>query len=98
MWGVVNTMALNVLGSVGIGLVWGWLLGSLYGRVRWPLRTGLAATASTLALGLPVLWFTDWPGVIACGASILCAALAHVLWRQALRRQSPLSRSRGGRP
>jgi hypothetical protein len=91
-------MTLTVLGNIGIGLVWGWLLGSLYGRVRWPLPTGLAAAASTLLLGLPVLWFTDWRGVIVCAASILCAALAHVLWRRAIRSHSLVSRSRGGRP
>ena len=78
-------MPLALLGSAGIGLVWGWLAGRLEGRIRKPLRTWSAVVGATAAVGAPVLAFSGWQGVAAFGSAMLLAFLAHVTWRRGLR-------------
>ena len=75
------------LGSVGIGMVWGWLLGSFAGRVRHPFRTGIAAGLATAAVaGGCFLLAGSRPLPLLLGATAL-AALLHAGWRQQLARR-----------
>lgn len=80
-------MLITWLGSVGLGLVWGWLLGSLGGRVRRPLLVGWSTSLATLLVATLVLMITDrrelW---FFLGATAL-SLLLHLAWRQELRRR-----------
>lgn len=80
-------MLITLLGSVGIGLVWGWLLGNLEGRVRRPLVVGWSTSLATLLLATLVLMFTDRRALwLFLGAAAL-SLLLHLAWRQELRRR-----------
>ncbi len=68
-----------------MGLVWGWLLGSLGGRVRRPQVVGWSASSATLLSAAVVQMFGGWPGVwLFLGATAL-ALLLHLGWRRELR-------------
>lgn len=85
-------MLITWLGSVGIGLVWGWLLGSLGGRVRRPQLVGWSASAATLLVAVVVRWFADGRALwLFVGAAAL-SLLLHLGWRQELRRRFGASR------
>jgi hypothetical protein len=77
---------LPFFGSVGMGLMWGWLLVALEGRVRRPWCTVPAMFLSTLAMAVPVTWFQGGPGLAVFGGATLVAWWVHLGWRQALRR------------
>jgi hypothetical protein len=80
-------MLITLLGSVGIGLVWGWLLGNLGGRVRRPQLVGWSTSLATLLVATLVLMFTDRRALwFFLGATAL-SLLLHLAWRQELRRR-----------
>jgi len=85
-------MNITLIGSVGFGLVWGWLLGSLGGRVQRPQLVGWSAGAATLVVAAVVRWYTDrrslWFFLGAAGLSLLL----HLGWREELRRRYRSSR------
>lgn len=74
-----------MLGSLGMGLMWGWLISVPKGRNRQPARTFLALGLATLTLGSEVFIFADWRALaLFLGASAL-AFLIHLGWRRELR-------------
>jgi len=75
---------LRVLGSIGVGLVWGWLLGSFICRGGSSWQTVMLLCLSTLMLGLTVVLFADWSGLAWFSGALLFASLLHVGWRQKL--------------
>jgi hypothetical protein len=79
--------AIPDLGGVGLGLVWGWLLGIAGDGPRRPLLTGLALTGATLLLALEVLLFTQWIVLAFFLGSTGLAWLLHFLWRRELHRR-----------
>jgi hypothetical protein len=80
-------MPITLLGSIGFGLVWGWLLGSLGGRVRRRFLVGWSASAATLLAALAVRWFVDWRALaLFLGMSVL-SLLLHLAWRNELLRR-----------
>lgn len=80
-------MLITQLGSIGIGMVWGWLLGSLEGRVRQHQLVGWATSLATLLASTVVFLFTDKRGLwFFLGATAL-SLLLHLAWRQELRRR-----------
>lgn len=84
-------MLITWLGSVGIGLVWGWLLGSLGGRVQRPQLIGWATSLATILAAFVVLMFADRRGLwFFLGATAL-SLLLHLAWRQELRRRFGVS-------
>lgn len=78
-------MLIAMLGSAGTGLVWGWLMGRLGGRVRQPLRDGLALGAATLFLAGEVLVLVDWQALALFLGATGLALLVHLGWRRELR-------------
>jgi hypothetical protein len=85
-------MLITLLGSVGIGLVWGWLLGSLGGRIRRPLVVGWSTSLATLLAAAVTLMFADRRGLwFFLGATAL-SLLLHLAWRQELRRRFGVSK------
>jgi uncharacterized membrane protein len=76
-----------LLGTVGLGLMWGWLLGLVRERGKKPWAQALALGGATVALATGVLLLADWLLLAAFLAAALCAWLTHVLWRRQLRRR-----------
>jgi len=77
-------MDLSLLGTAGLGLVLGWLLGSLYGRVHNPQRTVLAAAVAFL-LVLADLWYIVGPSAIpVLTTALVLSLIVHILWRRQL--------------
>jgi hypothetical protein len=78
---------LNLIGSFAIGMVWGWLLGNLEGRIRRPRQTIPFFALATLAIVASIFWFQEWRGVLFFGAAVGLAFLIHISWRRHLRRR-----------
>ncbi len=80
-------MLITVLGSAGLGLVWGWLVGSSDGQTLPRLRTTLALTGATVLLAFEVLLLTDWRTLIIFLSTTLLALLLRLEWRHELRKR-----------
>lgn len=52
-------MLISLLGYMGIGLIWGWWIGSLSGKITRPLFDGMAAGAATLMFALGASYLSD---------------------------------------
>jgi hypothetical protein len=83
-------MLIASLGSIGAGLVWGWLLALLggRGRVRPSLRDVLLLSIATVLLALQVLWFTNWGTLALFAGATTLALLLHLGWCQELRERA----------
>lgn len=81
---------MTIMGSIGLGLVWGWLL-VLIGRDvpgKRPLRHFLAALLATILQMVLVIWLTDWmDGMIFMGTAVFSFTL-HLAWRTKLRNEA----------
>lgn len=77
-------MLLRSLGGIGLGFVWGWLLGLAGRGARRPIVTGLFLMAAVLLQAVVVIALAGWavtaPFVLSCGF----AYVMHVLWRRQL--------------
>lgn len=80
-------MLITTMGSVGLGLVWGWLMGSLSGRGGRLLRNGLALGAATMVFAVEVILLAGWQAVVVFLGATALALLSCVLWRRELRRR-----------
>lgn len=85
-------MLLQIFGSIGIGLVWGWLLGLLFRPdvsfrpINW--KKVSAAGAGIVALAGVVFAFLGWIYTVIFIGSALLAFLAHRSWLASLQRQA----------
>jgi biotin transporter BioY len=90
-------MLITMLGSIGLGLVWGWLMGSLSGQSRRPLRNGLALSTATLVFAIEVFLLAGWRALALFLGAVASALLLHVLWRRGLRKRfGPPNLQKGG--
>jgi hypothetical protein len=80
-------MVITLLGSIGIGLVWGWLIGPFGDHPRRKLLNGLTVSAATLSLATLVYWFAGWQGTVFFLGLTTLAFLLHLGWRHELRRR-----------
>ena len=71
----------GLIGSIGMGLVWGWLLG---GRVTARRSEFLFVVAATLVPIAEVQIVTGWPGPALFIGSTVIAGWGYVAWRRAL--------------
>jgi hypothetical protein len=74
-------MMISLFGSAGIGLVWGWLVGSLIARVHRPYRTASAVALATFAVLASVFLYLSWLGVGIFLGAALFAFTIHAIWR-----------------
>lgn len=76
------------LGSVGLGMVWGWWL-VLVGGARWqrPWPTLLTLIFPSILLLLFLGWRHQWPTALAFLIASLLAFFTHIAWRQKFRPQ-----------
>ncbi|HPL21098.1 MAG TPA: hypothetical protein PLY74_08955, partial [Methanothrix soehngenii] len=77
-------MLISLLGYMGIGLIWGWWIGSLSGKITRPLFDGIAAGAATLMFALWAFYLSGmWAPVLFFCAGGLTLYL-HLAWRREL--------------
>lgn len=78
---------MDVLGSIGIGLVWGWLLVLLVNRPprQRPYRNLLAVAIFTVGLAGLLYVLTAVPALIAFFLALILAFSIHFAWLHQLR-------------
>jgi hypothetical protein len=82
-------MQIELVGSISIGLVWGWCLG-FWNAGEAKSRRWLNALASALAaLPLAALnqTFAGWHAMVYFSVAVVLSLLIHLAWRYYLRRR-----------
>lgn len=81
-------MQIGMLGSLGLGLVWGWLIGIVSRSLppRWLLHC-LALGLATALLTLETWLFVDWRAAVFFVVAVTLALCVHLIWLHSLRRQ-----------
>lgn len=81
---------MTIAGSVGTGLVWGWLVVLVWREVpgQRPLRHILASLLATLLASWLFIWFTDWIHLSVFGGTAVFSFILHLAWRTRLRNQA----------
>lgn len=78
-------MILPLAGSVGIGLVWGWLIGLLEGRINHFTVTVCSVVLASTVVSLLIARVNGLLGFGAFWVSVICALGIHISWRRSLR-------------
>lgn len=81
-------MVITSLGSVGIGLVWGWLLVMISRApfpVARPLRTFIALSLATVALSMQLYWLGGGRSLVLSLMMMALSFVIHLAWRYSLR-------------
>lgn len=75
------------LGSVGIGMVWGWLLtlAGERGQSLWRNAISAGVTTGTVTYGIYQLFGESWAPAIYFGGAAVLAVLLHSAFLQSLR-------------
>lgn len=74
---------LTLLGSTGLGFVWGWLIGGFSSSAR-RLRQAVVFSAATLLYGFEVFWLGGGKAVIFFLCATVLALLLHLGWQSQL--------------
>ena len=82
-------MQIETLGSLGLGFVWGWLLG-IYSRSAKDRRLGnwVVLLLATSLLALLTQRFLEWREVGVLLIAAACSAAVHLVWLHSLRQQN----------
>ena len=80
-------MILNEMGIIGIGIVWGWYIGNLKGRIHRPLTTTTAFLVSSLVVSACVFWYSDNSGLVILLISTVSALILHIIWDYELQKR-----------
>ena len=77
---------MTIAGSVGMGLVWGWLIVLIWRDVpgKRPLRHMMAALGASLLAGFLFIWFTDGIHLLVFGGTAVFSLILHLAWRTRL--------------
>ena len=81
----------QLMGSIGVGLVWGWLMGSCGPRIYRLIAT--AFSTATILLTFLVFELVNWRSVIAFLCATGLALLLNLVWRRELRERYGLLHS-----
>ena len=76
---------LPLIGSAGMGLVWGWLLGLFEARAQKAVRDILLLLGATALAAVQVFLFVDWVATVVFAGTAALAWLLHKLWLDGLR-------------
>jgi len=76
-----------MMGGIGAGLVWGWLIGGLADTTQKKLRNILSVGLGTILLGIEMIWFESPRGLFSFLVAAVLAWLLRFLWRNSLRRR-----------
>ena len=86
-------MPITLIGSSGLGLVWGWLIGNHSVGSRRHLLNGLALGAATLLLAAEVILLVDWRALTLFLTATILALVFHIQWRRELHKRFELPNS-----
>jgi len=75
---------LSSLGSTGLGLVWGWLVGGFRTPMAHPVRTTLILTTATLAPALLIFRLAGFVPMLLFFAAVGAAAVSRYSWHRRL--------------
>lgn len=83
-------MLLTILGSIGIGLVWGWLLGHtlFFSKFRYQRLAGLVV--GTAAAAVPSFLFAGIRGVVGFVAAAALTIWIRTSWFRELQRKAKI--------
>jgi hypothetical protein len=73
---------LQVLGAIGLGVVWGWLAARLLYHARWSVV--ISVLLGLVAQGLIVLQFSSARAVLWFGGAFVIGALIGLIWIRTL--------------
>jgi hypothetical protein len=79
-----HSAILGTLGCTGLGLVWGWLIGSLNGHAYRLRRTIPLVLLAAMVISAQVLWFLDWVRLLGFYGAALFGWVIHVELRRKL--------------
>lgn len=88
---------LNLAGAIGIGLVWGWLMGMWIAPARNLVRAANFVLFATIAMGGAISLFTNQQLLIGFLISEGLSFLLHLLWRREIARRATSIHSHGGK-
>ena len=79
-----------IMGGVGMGLVWGWLLILVWPVVpgKRPFRNIAAIFLATTLVGFQHLLFTDWRQALVFLGTAVIGFSAHLAWRHRLQNEA----------
>lgn len=75
---------LTLLGSIGSGFIWGWLMGGFSGSAH-PLRQVIILSTATFLYGFEVFWLGGGKAVIFFLCATVLALLLRLGWQGQLR-------------
>lgn len=77
-------MLLTILGSIGIGLVWGWLLGHAFFFSKFGYLRVAGLVLGTAAAAVPSFLFAGIRGVVAFIAAVVLMVWIRTSWSREL--------------
>jgi hypothetical protein len=80
-------MLITVLGAVGLGLVWGWLIAWLIGQACRSPRTIFALSVATLLLAVEVLFLAGSLAVVFSLGMVVLSLVLSLAWQYGLRKR-----------
>ena len=85
VWKERKNMSMAWIGSIGVGIVWGWLAGQVIVR-----KSNLIINVASLAVGtsliiIQIYLLTDLLAITAFAFAIVCAFTAYMSWIYKLR-------------
>jgi hypothetical protein len=72
------------LGSIGIGLVWGWLIGNFDGQIPRPVFNGLLISIITSLVAIEIFILVNKMVVMPFIVAVIFALFIHITWRRSL--------------
>lgn len=75
---------ITAFGCVGIGLIWGWWIGNLTGRITRPMLDVLVLGIASLLLAIYVFILVDWWALLFFLSAGELALIFHIEWREEL--------------
>ncbi len=78
------------VGSIGLGLVWGWLLGLVWRDMlgKRPLHSAGALLLATILVSLQQFLFTNWQRTVIFGVTAVISFSVHLAWRTRLQSEN----------
>ncbi len=80
-------MLISVLGAIGLGLVWGWLMAWLIGQALRSPRTIVVLGVATLLLATEVLFLAGRLALVLSLSMVVLALVLSLAWQHRLRKR-----------
>jgi hypothetical protein len=77
-------LILSAFGGLGVGFVWGWLVGNRSGRGTATFGSALTLCVATLVFAAEIFLVTNWLCVALFLAAMFVALESHFVWVSAL--------------